>query len=60
MILSIADLLLDQTFVAGIGNKYKSEILLLSKVGICCKNVFSFGARSLAVTNEYNIYIHWR
>jgi endonuclease VIII len=30
--LSIADLLLDQTFVAGIGNKYKSEILFLSKL----------------------------
>jgi endonuclease VIII len=28
----IADLLLDQTFVAGIGNKYKSEILFLSKL----------------------------
>ena len=28
----IADLLLDQTFVAGIGNKYKSEILFLSKI----------------------------
>jgi endonuclease VIII len=26
------DLLLDQTFVAGIGNKYKSEILFLSKI----------------------------
>jgi endonuclease-8 len=28
----IVDLLLDQTFVAGIGNKYKSEILFLSKI----------------------------
>ena len=28
----IADLLLDQTFVAGIGNKYKSEILFLSRI----------------------------
>lgn len=28
----IADLLLDQTFVAGIGNKYKSEILFVSKI----------------------------
>jgi endonuclease VIII len=28
----IADLLLDQTVVAGIGNKYKSEILYLSKI----------------------------
>jgi endonuclease VIII len=27
-----ADLLLDQTFVAGIGNKYKSEILFLQKL----------------------------
>lgn len=29
----ISDLLLDQTFVAGIGNKYKSEILF--QVGLC-------------------------
>jgi endonuclease-8 len=28
----IADLLLDQTVVAGIGNKYKSEILFISKI----------------------------
>ena len=28
----LADLLLDQTFVAGIGNKYKSEILFLRKL----------------------------
>ena len=28
----IVDLLLDQTFVAGIGNKYKSEILFLTKI----------------------------
>jgi formamidopyrimidine-DNA glycosylase len=28
----IADLMLDQTVVAGIGNKYKSEILFLSKI----------------------------
>jgi endonuclease-8 len=28
----LADLLLDQTFVAGIGNKYKSEILFLEKL----------------------------
>jgi len=27
--MKLADLLLDQTFVAGIGNKYKSEILLI-------------------------------
>ena len=30
--MKLADLLLDQTFVAGIGNKYKSEILFLLKV----------------------------
>jgi len=29
----VADLLLDQTFVAGVGNKYKSEILF--QVGLC-------------------------
>ena len=29
--MKLADLLLDQTFVAGIGNKYKSEILFLQK-----------------------------
>jgi formamidopyrimidine-DNA glycosylase len=30
--MKLADLLLDQTFVAGIGNKYKSEILFLRKL----------------------------
>ena len=30
--MKLADLLLDQTFVAGIGNKYKSEILFLEKL----------------------------
>ncbi|MDQ4012786.1 MAG: hypothetical protein M3146_03555, partial [Thermoproteota archaeon] len=30
--MKLADLLLDQTFVAGIGNKYKSEILFLQKL----------------------------
>lgn len=30
--MKLADLLLDQTFVAGVGNKYKSEILFLLKV----------------------------
>ena len=30
--MKLVDLLLDQTFVAGIGNKYKSEILFLLKV----------------------------
>ena len=30
----ISDLLLDQTIVAGIGNKYKSEILFLSKINL--------------------------
>jgi endonuclease-8 len=30
--LKLADLLLDQTFVAGVGNKYKSEILFLTRL----------------------------
>jgi formamidopyrimidine-DNA glycosylase len=30
--MKLADLLIDQTFVAGIGNKYKSEILFLRKL----------------------------
>ena len=30
--MKLADILLDQTFVAGIGNKYKSEILFLQKL----------------------------
>jgi endonuclease-8 len=30
--MKLANLLLDQTFVAGIGNKYKSEILFLQKL----------------------------
>jgi endonuclease-8 len=30
--MKLVDLLLDQTFVAGIGNKYKSEILFLRKL----------------------------
>ena len=30
--MKLADLLLDQTLVAGIGNKYKSEILFLQKL----------------------------
>jgi endonuclease-8 len=30
--MKLADLLLDQTFVTGIGNKYKSEILFLQKL----------------------------
>jgi endonuclease VIII len=30
--MKLADLLLDQTFVAGVGNKYKSEILFLQKL----------------------------
>ena len=30
--MKIADLLLDQTFVAGIGNKYKSELLFMCKL----------------------------
>lgn len=30
--MKIADLLLDQTFVAGIGNKYKSELLFICKL----------------------------
>ena len=37
----IVDLLLDQTFVAGIGNKYKSEILFLSNKSICCYQRYS-------------------
>lgn len=31
--MKLADLLLDQTFIAGVGNKYKSEILFVTK---CC------------------------
>jgi endonuclease VIII len=30
--MNLADLLLDQTFVAGVGNKYKSELLFLCKL----------------------------
>jgi endonuclease-8 len=32
--MNLADLLLDQTFVAGVGNKYKSELLFLCKLYI--------------------------
>ena len=45
----IADLLLDQTCVAGIGNKYKSEILFLSKINpfVTIKDISSNSVRTL-------------
>jgi hypothetical protein len=37
--MNLADLLLDQTFVAGVGNKYKSELLYPSISGGKCRDL---------------------
>lgn len=56
--MKLADLLLDQTFVAGIGNKYKSELLFLCRLNpFISANRISTEKRDLLIRRIYPGYL---